>query len=140
PELIVQHRINTLWLTAQLFHLMVDVHLDALAGVGQLLAGGDVLALPQVRRYLDRYEGTTRLINGYGPTEGTTFSCCATLTRAGLTPWSAPIGRPIHRTRAYILASDDTPLPFGLTGELWLGGDGLARGYLNRPDLTAERF
>jgi amino acid adenylation domain-containing protein len=77
-----------------------------------------------------------RLYNLYGPSEDTTYSTIAPLA-AGT---EAPIGRPIAGTRVYLLDARGEPLPAGVPGELWIGGEGLARGYLGRPDLTAERF
>jgi amino acid adenylation domain-containing protein len=79
------------------------------------------------------------LINGYGPTEATTFTCCHEI---GLVSKGAsvPIGRPIANTEAYVLGERLELLPVGVNGELYVGGDGLARGYLNRAELTAERF
>src|SRR5690606_37906788 len=90
PEALTRHGVDTLWLTTQLFHLMVDQHLESLAGVKQVVTGGEIMSLAHARRYLARYEGVNELIHVYGPTEGTTFSTFAPLTRAGLTPWSAP--------------------------------------------------
>ena len=113
---------------------------EALSGVKQLLVGGDVLSVPHVRRAVERLEGT-ELINGYGPTETTTFACCYRIPRTiGEEVRSIPIGRPINLTRAYVLNSDLEPVPVGVSGELYIGGAGVARGYRNRPELTAERF
>jgi hypothetical protein len=81
-----------------------------------------------------------KIINGYGPTENTTFTCCYEVTEKGLTRNSVPIGRPIHNTTVYILDKYLNPVPLGVAGELYTGGAGLARNYLNRPDLTAEKF
>ncbi len=81
-----------------------------------------------------------RLVNGYGPTENTTFTCCHTITPATDLERSVPIGRPIANTRVYMLDRRRQPVPIGVPGELWIAGDGLARGYLKRPELTAERF
>ncbi|MEA2690744.1 MAG: hypothetical protein QOJ16_131, partial [Acidobacteriota bacterium] len=141
-EAIARHGVTTLWLTAGLFHPMVEGHLTALRPLTQLLAGGDVLSPAHVRRALAALPGLT-LINGYGPTEGTTFTCCHALREPG-EPWrmtpTVPIGRPIGNTRVHVLDRELRPLPAGVPGELLLGGDGLALGYLGRPELTAERF
>ena len=136
---IREERITTLWLTAGLFHLMVDERLADLAGVRQLLAGGDVLSVPHVRKFLQAHPAC-RLINGYGPTENTTFTCCHTILETDLAAGSVPIGRPIANTRVYVLDPAMRPLPIGVPGELYTGGDGLARGYLDRPELTSEKF
>jgi amino acid adenylation domain-containing protein len=137
---LVERAISVLWLTAGLFHQMVEVRLDSLGHVRQLLAGGDALSVPHVRRVLDRLGADSRLINGYGPTEGTTFSCCNPMRSPEGIGASVPIGRPISNARAYILDPDLRLVPGGVPGELYIGGDGLARGYLGRPGLTAERF
>jgi amino acid adenylation domain-containing protein len=138
-RLIRDTGVTTLWLTASLFRHMVDGPLDLLGGVRQLLTGGEVLPVPQVRKFLETYP-RCRLINGYGPTENTTFTCCYTVAgETGITT-SVPIGRPIRNTRVYILDRFMQPVPVGIPGELFIAGDGLARGYLNSPDLTAEKF
>ena len=80
------------------------------------------------------------LINGYGPTENTTFTCCHVVTEESGLHRSVPIGQPIPGTQVYLLDSNLRPVPVGVAGELYVGGDGLARGYLNRPELTAQRF
>ncbi|HWS56473.1 MAG TPA: amino acid adenylation domain-containing protein, partial [Pyrinomonadaceae bacterium] len=134
-----RQRVTTLWLTSGLFNQMVDERPEDLAGVRRMLAGGDVLSAPHARRFLRSAEGA-RLINGYGPTENTTFSCCCQRTKESEIGTSVPIGRPIANTQAYVLDARMEPVPVGVSGELYLGGDGLARGYLGRPALTAERF
>jgi amino acid adenylation domain-containing protein len=134
-----QHQVTILWLTAGLFHQVVEERIDALRTIRQLLAGGDVLSAPHVRQVLARVPGC-RVINGYGPTENTTFTCCHSMTDAARVGANVPIGRPIANTRVYILDRHMQPVPVGVRGELWAGGDGLAIGYLNRPDLTSERF
>ncbi|HEX3526825.1 MAG TPA: amino acid adenylation domain-containing protein, partial [Thermoanaerobaculia bacterium] len=134
--------VTSLWLTAGLFHQMADHRLAALRPLRQLLAGGDVVSPVQVRRVLEALPDLT-LINGYGPTEGTTFTCCYVIppnTDPRQVSASMPIGTPIANARVYVLDRNLRPVPAGVAGELCLGGDGLARGYLGRPDLTAERF
>jgi acyl-CoA synthetase (AMP-forming)/AMP-acid ligase II/acyl carrier protein len=138
--LIKQHDITTLWLTASLFNAVIDDVPETLSTVRQLLIGGEALSVDHVRRALAVLPNT-QIINGYGPTESTTFACCYQIPRqieANLT--SIPIGRPISNTTVYILDRHLSPVPIGVTGELYIGGDGVARGYLNRPELTAEKF
>jgi amino acid adenylation domain-containing protein/thioester reductase-like protein len=138
-QVLRQEEVSILWLTAGLFHLMIDEQLESLCQVRQVLAGGDVLSVPHVRQLLEAgYHGT--LINGYGPTENTTFSCCYPMTHADQVGTTVPIGRPIANTQAYLLDRHLQPVPIGVVGELYFGGDGLAHGYLNRPELTAEKF
>ncbi|BDI15507.1 hypothetical protein ANSO36C_13090 [Nostoc cf. commune SO-36] len=138
-QIIQQYQVTTLWLTAGLFHLIVDEKLDALKSLRQLLAGGDILSVPHVQKFLQAVENC-QLINGYGPTENTTFTCCHPITAALQPGVSIPIGRPIANTQVYILDNNLQAVSIGEAGELYIGGDGLARGYLNRPELTAEKF
>src|SRR4029453_14596910 len=117
----------------------VHKHLPAIAGVRQLLAGGDVLSASHVRKVIEAQSGG-RVINGYGPTEGTTFSACFPVTGRTDFDDSVPIGRPISNTRVYVLDAGLEPVAAGVCGELYIAGAGLARGYLARAGLTAERF
>jgi aspartate racemase len=136
---IAENGVTTLWLTAGLFNAMVDERLDDLRPLRQLLAGGDVLSVSHVCKAL-RSLRNTRLINGYGPTEATTFACCHTIDRNARFDRSIPIGKPIANTTVYILDSRLTPVALGAAGELCIGGDGLALGYWRRDDLTTEQF
>ncbi|MBK9394967.1 MAG: amino acid adenylation domain-containing protein, partial [Uliginosibacterium sp.] len=138
-QFIQERGVTTLWLTAALFHQMVDTQIESLRGVRQLLAGGDTLSVPHVRRMLEVI-GSGRLINGYGPTENTTFTCCYVMSADTCIAHTVPIGRPISNTRVYMLDRHRQPVPVGVYGELYIAGDGLAREYLNQPQLTAERF
>jgi amino acid adenylation domain-containing protein len=138
-QVIHQHQVTTLWLTAGLFHLIVDENIDALKPLRQLLAGGDVLSVAHVQKFLQTVKNC-RLINGYGPTENTTFTCCYDITLPLQPDLSIPIGQAIAHTQVYILDDNLQPVASGGVGELYIGGDGLARGYLNRPELTAEKF
>ena len=135
-DLLRTHRVSVLWLTAGLFH-----HLDPslVADVEQLLAGGDVLAPDAVRAALAA-RGGKPVVNGYGPTENTTFTACHVLRSAAEVGATVPIGRPIQRTTAYVLDESMRPVPVGVTGELYTGGDGLARGYWGAPGSTAAKF
>src|SRR6185295_7550963 len=90
-EFIQERGVTTLWLTSGLFHQMIEEQAHSLRGVRQLLAGGDVLSGPHVKRALEELPGC-RLINGYGPTENTTFTCCHPITNANVEGRSIPIG------------------------------------------------
>ncbi|HBW33410.1 amino acid adenylation domain-containing protein [Anabaena sp. FACHB-709] len=136
---IKQYHVTTLWLTAGLFNLMVEEQIEHLKSLQQLLAGGDVLSVYHVSKVIEELPNC-QLINGYGPTENTTFTCCHKITVNDLIKDSIPIGRPIANTQVYILDDVLQLVPIGIAGELYIGGDGLARGYLNKPDLTAEKF
>jgi amino acid adenylation domain-containing protein/non-ribosomal peptide synthase protein (TIGR01720 family) len=135
---LVRHGVTTLHLTAGLFSQMVDSHLDGLRTVKQLLTGGDVVSAPHVRRVLDTLRIPVTAC--YGPTETTLFASCHRMTRVEQVEGGVPIGRPIGNTRVYVLDAQGQPVPVGVTGELFIGGDGVARGYVEQPALTAERF
>ena len=138
-QTLERYKVTTLWLTAGLFHQMVDGNLEGLRPVTQLLTGGDVVSAPHAQKVL-RALPNCRLIDCYGPTEGTTFTTCYPLSASEAVAASVPIGRPIANTSVYILDRHQNPVPIGVWGELCIGGDGLARHYLNDPALTAERF
>lgn len=133
------HGITILWLTSGFFHYMVENELAALAQVRCVLSGGDVLSPIHVQRLLDaKSEGA--VINGYGPTENTTFTTCHVMRPGLRLVGPVPIGRPIGNTRIYILDPAGQPVPVGVAGELYAGGDGVAHGYLGNPEETARRF
>ena len=135
-----RHQVTTLWLTASLFNVIVDEAPLILRGVQQLLTGGESLSVAHVRAALKALPGV-RLVNGYGPTESTTFACCYRIPDTLAEGRSSiPIGKPIANTRAYILEPHGDAAPVGVPGELWIGGDGLAHGYLHRPELTTRKF
>ncbi|MET0400866.1 MAG: amino acid adenylation domain-containing protein, partial [Cystobacter sp.] len=137
-QVLTRHQVTTLHLTSGLFSQMVDLRLEGLAGVRQLLTGGDVVSAPHVRRVLERYGIPVTAC--YGPTEGTLFTSCHRMTGAEQVGGAIPIGSPIANTQVYLLDAGMKPVGVGVAGELYVGGEGLARGYLSRPDLTAERF
>lgn len=143
---IATHGVHAAWLTASLFNAVVDDDARCLAGLTELLIGGEPLSVEHVRRFMAAVP-STQLINGYGPTETTTFAATHRITSTDVEAGSSaasiasiPIGGPIDETSLYILNRRLQPLPTGFVGELFIGGLGVARGYLGRPDLTAERF
>jgi len=134
-----RYEVTTLWLTAGFFHLMVDENLAGLRSVKQMIAGGDVLSPVHIATVLREFP-ECRVINGYGPTENTTFTCCHTMKAGDELGASVPIGRPISNTRVYLVNQRFQLVPVGVPGELLAAGDGLARDYLGDPVLTAEKF
>nr|QEO74351.1 condensation domain-containing protein [uncultured bacterium] len=135
-----ENGVTTMWLTSSLFNALVDTDAEQLRGVRQLIVGGDVLSASHVARAAEKLPGT-QIINGYGPTEATTFTCCHRVVDSDLkSRRSIPVGKPLDNTEVYLLDERLQPVPVGVTGELYVGGDGLARGYARAPSLTAERF
>ena len=131
--------VTVAWLTAGLFHQLAEADIDAIAGVPVVLAGGDVLSPDAVRAVLTARRGQP-LVNGYGPTENTTFTACHVMTDPSQVGSTVPIGRPIQHTTVHVLDQRGQPVPVGVTGELHTGGDGLARGYTGNAAATARAF
>ncbi|HSI57711.1 MAG TPA: amino acid adenylation domain-containing protein, partial [Ideonella sp.] len=139
-RVIREEGVTTAWLTAALFNAVVDDDPLHLQGLQQLLTGGEALSVPHVRRALAALPGV-QLINGYGPTECTTFTATHRIPASLPAELrSIPIGRPITDTTAQVLGPTLQRLPAGLVGELLVGGPGVALGYLKRPELTAQKF
>ncbi|HRQ83523.1 MAG TPA: amino acid adenylation domain-containing protein [Flavobacteriales bacterium] len=138
-DTIRRHQVTTVWFTAGLFNLLVDEHAESLKGLKHILTGGDVLSVPHVKRAL-RVVGPGVLINGYGPTENTTFTCCHAIDEVAASQTRIPIGKPIANTTVYILNERMEPVAVGEKGELYTGGEGLALGYWGKPELTAAQF
>ncbi|MFE2696739.1 non-ribosomal peptide synthase/polyketide synthase [Streptomyces mirabilis] len=131
--------LSALWLTAGLFRLLAQDAPDCFAGLRQVWTGGDVVPAAAVRRVLSACPGLT-VVDGYGPTETTTFATSFALTDATAVPDTVPIGHPLDDMRVHVLDGRLRPVPPGCAGELYLAGEGVARGYLGRPGDTAARF
>ncbi|MFD9685542.1 amino acid adenylation domain-containing protein [Kitasatospora sp. NPDC059088] len=131
--------VTAAWLTAGLFNVMATEAPTLFTGLREVWTGGDVVSAAAVRRVMTACPGLA-VVDGYGPTETTTFATHHRMTTAAEVPDSVPIGRPLPNTRAYVLDDALRPVPVGVPGELYVAGHGLARGYVGRPALTAERF
>ncbi len=138
-QTLKRQAVTTLWLTVGLFNQYADRLSEEFGNLRYLIVGGDALD-PRVIAKVLRTHPPQHLINGYGPTETTTFAITHEIAAVPENARSIPIGRPIANTRIYILDTHGEPVPVGVGGELYIGGAGVARGYLNRPELTAERF
>nr|WP_246290985.1 non-ribosomal peptide synthetase [Lentzea indica] len=136
-HVIKEHDVTGLWLTAGLFRLIAQDAPSCLSGVREVWTGGDVVPAQAVRRVLNACPGIT-VVDGYGPTETTTFATHHTISEP--VPDVIPIGHPQDNMQVYVLDDHLRPVPIGVPGELFLSGRGLARGYRNRPGMTAQRF
>jgi tyrocidine synthetase-3 len=134
---LYRYNISTIWMTSPLFNEVVDADIEIFQSPGNLLVGGDVLSPSHINQVKKRFP-LLNIINGYGPTENTTFSTTFRIERE--CSRHIPIGRPIANSTAYIIDKYDHLVPLGVEGELVVGGDGVTRGYINDPELTAEKF
>jgi fengycin family lipopeptide synthetase E len=132
-------RFNKLFLTTTLFNRFVQLDPSLFAGLDTLVVGGEAVDAGPVAVVL-RHGRPRHLLNGYGPTECTTFATSYEVKNVEPGAATIPIGRPLSNTTAHVLDRLGAPVPVGVAGELHIGGDGLATGYLNRPELTAEHF
>src|SRR5581483_8100878 len=130
---------SAMFLTAALFNQIASSEPEAFHSLDALLVGGEALDSRWIRHVL-RHGPPGRLLNGYGPTENTTFSACYLIEQVAEDAQTIPIGFPIANTQAYVMDRHMQPVPIGVPGELYVAGAGLARGYLNQPALTAEKF
>ncbi|AGC44009.1 non-ribosomal peptide synthetase [Myxococcus stipitatus DSM 14675] len=135
---IARGSVTTLWATSGLFSQLVESRLPAPPSLQRVLTGGDVVSPLHVRTALTSWG--IPVTSFYGPTETTVFASSFPMQRAEDVPSSVPIGRPTNGTRLLVLDASLQPVPVGVTGELFIGGEGVARGYLGQPALTAERF
>src|ERR1043165_1635890 len=132
PQWLQRERITVSFLPTPVAEAVLALEWPRDLALRYLLTGGDRLHPLPSQSY------PFAVSNCYGPTENAVVA-----TEAEIAPGiesMPPIGRPIDNVRAYVLDANLQPVPFGVAGELYLGGDGLARGYAHRADLTAERF
>ncbi|HEY2491658.1 MAG TPA: amino acid adenylation domain-containing protein [Paenibacillus sp.] len=136
-EALREYNITTMWLTSPLFNQLAQEQPQLFHSLRYLIVGGDALSPKHIHRVKEQCERTT-IINGYGPTENTTFSCCFTINT--IDEMSIPIGGPIAHSTAYVVDLYGQLSPIGVPGELWVGGDGVARGYINNEEMTSDKF
>ncbi|HKE37463.1 MAG TPA: amino acid adenylation domain-containing protein [Candidatus Baltobacteraceae bacterium] len=137
-ETIAHFGVTTMFLTTALFQRLVDVAPAPLRSLRTLLTGGEVASPAHMARFLQS-SPHCRLVGVYGPTENTTFSTWCDISPSDTLGGAIPIGKPIANSTAFVLDDALRPLPPGVEGELYVGGDGVAREYVNRADLK-DRF
>ncbi|MFD2785405.1 amino acid adenylation domain-containing protein, partial [Hymenobacter rubripertinctus] len=136
-QYLIDKQITTAWFTSFWFNQLVDLDQDTFSHLKYMLVGGDKLSPRHIKAVKNAYPAL-QIINGYGPTENTTFSLCHPIGE--VTDRAIPIGKPIANSTAYVLDARQQLVGVGIVGEICLGGAGLARGYLHQPALTAEKF
>ncbi|WP_428265214.1 amino acid adenylation domain-containing protein [Haliangium sp.] len=136
---LADYQVTTLFITTALFNTIIDEKPEILAGVKQVLTGGEAHSVAHMRKALATLPNT-EIISMYGPTEATTFATYHPVHELPADATTIPLGRPIANTQVYVLDEQLQRTPVGEIGEIYIGGPGLARGYVNQPVLTSERF
>ncbi|MGY5060939.1 non-ribosomal peptide synthetase [Streptomyces sp. 900105755] len=131
--------VSTVWLSAGLFSVIAAERPERLTGLREVWTGGDGVSAAAVRRVRAACPELT-IVNGHGPTETTVFAACQRLAPHEPAPHPGMIGRPMDNTALYVLGPGLSPVPVGVTGELYVAGPGVVRGWAGRPAQTAERF
>lgn len=137
PAQIERHQVSHFQCTPSMASmLLLDERTTAVLGTVQtMMVGGEALPASLAQQLKQIIPG--KVINMYGPTETTIWSTTYEVTGEET---AVPIGKPIANTQIYILDSHMQPVPVGVAGDLYIGGNGVVRGYHKRPELTAERF
>ncbi|MCW3115212.1 MAG: linear pentadecapeptide gramicidin synthetase LgrD, partial [Segetibacter sp.] len=135
---IVDRKVTKMWFTSSWFNHIVETDISVFEKLKTILVGGEKLSEKHIQRVRETFP-SMEIVNGYGPTENTTFSITHKITDNKPTN-IIPIGRPLSNRTAYVVDKAGDLVPVGVNGEIWLGGSGVSRGYLNQPELTAEKF
>ncbi|MFD6966951.1 amino acid adenylation domain-containing protein [Streptomyces sp. NPDC059949] len=138
-ELVTREDVGLAFFSTAFFHMLADVAMDSLEPIHTLVVAGERMSAEHARRTLARLGGG-RLINAYGPTEGTVFATAFRIEELDEDTVSVPIGAAVDETRVYILMPHGEPAPEGIAGELCIAGPGVARGYLGAEDATDGPF
>ncbi len=140
PAQMARHGVTHLQCTPSFARLLsqTPASFQALRSLRKLMVGGEALGVGLAQELIRLVSGD--VINMYGPTETTIWSSTHRVVDEPSNTGAVAVGRPLANQQIYILDARQQPLPVGIPGELWIGGDGVARGYLRRPELTAERF
>ena len=136
---IEKHQVTTLWLEADLFHLMIDEQLTSLTSLRKLSVRGGSLSLPHICKALATLT-QCQLIYGDDPPKDATLTTCFSLTQPILKKPSVPMERPFAHTPVYVLNAHLQLMPIGVPGELYVGGNHLTKGHLNHLERTMKKL
>jgi amino acid adenylation domain-containing protein/non-ribosomal peptide synthase protein (TIGR01720 family) len=134
---INSQKVTLMWFTSGWFNRLVETDIRVFEPLQTIMVGGEKLSEWHINTVIAKYPNK-KIINGYGPTENTTFSLTYPITKKE--GRIIPIGKPLANRSAYILDNEHKLLPIGIPGEIYVGGAGVSRGYLNQPLLTQEKF
>lgn len=136
-ENLLKNKITIMWLTSSLFNHMSEFNPNMFRNLRVLLVGGDVLSPKYINKVINKCPNL-EIINGYGPTENTTFSTFFKIDKEY--EINIPIGKPISNSFCYVISKKRRLLPMFVEGELLVSGDGISNGYLNLKDVTKNKF
>jgi len=136
---IIKEAVTVFFVTTALFNTLVDLSIESFTHIRNVQFGGEQVSVVHVKKALE-YTGSGHITHVYGPTEATVYASYYFIDRLDENAVTIPIGKPLANTLIYILDKQLQPVPIGVNGEMYIGGEGVARGYLNQPELTAEKF
>ena len=139
-DFVKKYEVNITFMPTALFHTLVETNPEMISCFDKIIIGGEEASPQHIRNALKITKKSDVLVNGYGPTESTTFATYHLIDHWNDEWKSVSIGKPLANTKIYILDDRLQPVNIGVVGEIYIGGDGVARGYWNRPGLTFERF
>ena len=137
-RVIEEQNITICFVTTALFNSFIDINPGMLKGLRKILFGGELVSPSHVKKALHT-AGANKIIHVYGPTETTVYATCYAIDEVGVQA-TIPIGKPLSNTSLYVLDNYMQLVPVGVTGELFIGGDGVSLGYVNNKKLTNEKF
>ncbi|WP_408895223.1 amino acid adenylation domain-containing protein [Paenibacillus taichungensis] len=138
-RVLAEYQVDLMWLTSPWFNQIISEDPSIFSHVQTLIVGGDLLSSVHIQSAL-KNNPQLQILNGYGPTENTTFSTIFAIDRNDVQQ-NIPIGKPITNSTGYVVdLHTQELLPIGQIGELWVGGEGVTRGYLNQTELTNTKY
>jgi amino acid adenylation domain-containing protein len=138
-ELMKKERITQLFTTPSFFNRLMKLAPDCFITTRKLILGGEALVPYYTRLFVERF-GKGRLVNGYGPTENTSFTTSFNIDSVAEGQRTIPIGKPLNGTGCCILDAELRMLPMYAVGELCVWGDGLAKGYIGGKEESEGKF